>query len=115
MNEIFSKHLQKMNRTKSLAYAAYVGLSVCRAFAIGATVVGIWNTIDPMSPLLSAICGLVAFITILQFSSFAKPGSISSSSLLLSLDMQYPAAKVSPFLAASMDADQQEWGAKVAR
>jgi len=115
MNHIFSQSLDKMNKTKTLAHKAYVGLSVLRAAAVGVMVAALWNDVDPTAPLLHTFCGIATFISVLRFSSLSRYHSISQSSLLLSLDMQYPAAGKSPFLAAESDQEAEDWQARLTR
>jgi hypothetical protein len=115
MNSTFLKSLARMNQTKAVAHGAYVGLSLLRAAAIGIIVTSLWNATSNASPLIHALCGLATFLAVLGFSSFGRTHSINEASLLLSLDIQYPASSRSPFVDAAPDGDPSEWEKKLLR
>ena len=115
MNSTFLKSLARMNRTKAVAHGAYVGLSLLRAAAIGIIVTSLWNATSNAAPLIHAFCGLATFLAVLGFSSFGRTHSINESSLLLSLDIQYPASSRSPFVDAAAEGDPSEWEKKLLR
>ena len=115
MNSNFRKSLTRMNRTKVAAHRAYISLSLLRAAAIGIIVTSLWNATSNAAPLIHALCGLVTFFAVLGFSSFGRTHAINESSLLLSLDIQYPASKRSPFVDAAPEGDASEWDNKLLR
>lgn len=115
MNAEFRKSLNRMNHTKAMAHALYVFLSIVRAAAIGVIVTSLWNATSDGSPLVHLICGLATFFAVLGFSSLRRTHKINESSLLLSLDIQYPGSNRSPFLDGGVEGDPADWLAKLRR
>jgi hypothetical protein len=109
MDNIFEQSLGRMNKIKVAAHRTYVAFSVVRAIAVGLIVAALWSDIDASYPLAHIACGLLTSISVLRFSSLRRPHTITKSSLLLSLDIQYPAATQSPFWEADQTEPKKDW------
>lgn len=109
MNETFESSLKRMNKIKDQAHTIYALLSILRAAAVGAVVTALWTDVIPEKPLLHLVTGIVSFIAIIRFSSLSRRHRISADSMLIGLDMQHPAASVSPFTAAVTEDADQDW------
>ncbi len=115
LNSLFSSTLDAMNRTKRQAHWAYISLSVLRAAAVGAVVTALWTKVSPERPLLHLVTGLITFFGILRFSSIFRDHKITTDAMLVGLDMQFPNATVSPFIAATTELAGDEWSPRLQR
>jgi hypothetical protein len=115
LNLGFRTTLKTMNAIKSRAHGLYVLLSILRAASIAGIVTALWNDVSPANPSLHILTGLVTFAAIVRFSSLGRTHNISSSAMLVALDIQHPTTLTSPFAAAASPSSSPEWEPRLLR